>query len=73
MKKFMIFVAVAAMLVSCGGGGGRPQFGDNEFPVVTVGTSQADMQSTYPASIKGIQDVEIRPKAQGFLVQPVLP
>lgn len=65
----MIFVAVAAMLVSCGGGGGRPQFGDNEFPVVTVGTSQADMQSTYPASIKGIQDVEIRPKAQGFLVQ----
>ena len=65
----MIFVAVAAMLVSCGGGGGRPQFGDNEYPVVTVGTSQADMQSTYPASIKGIQDVEIRPKAQGFLVQ----
>ena len=69
MKKLMAFVAVAAMLVSCGGGGGRPQFGDNEYPVVTVGTSQTDMQSTYPASIKGIQDVEIRPKAQGFLVQ----
>ena len=69
MKKLMTFVAVAAMLVSCGGGGGRPQFGDNEYPVVTVGTSQADMQSTYPASIKGIQDVEIRPKAQGFLVE----
>ena len=27
------------------------------------------MQSTYPAAIKGVQDVEIRPKAQGFLIQ----
>ena len=69
MKKLMTFVAIAAMFASCGGGGGRPQFGDNEFPVMTVGTSQADMQSTYPASVKGVQDVEIRPKAQGFLIE----
>lgn len=69
MKKLMTFVAIAAVFASCGGGGGRPQFGDNEFPVMTVGTSQADMQSTYPASVKGVQDVEIRPKAQGFLIE----
>lgn len=69
-KKNMLFVAAAAaMLVSCGGGGGRPTFGDNEYPVVAVGTSDADMQSTYPAVIKGVQDVEIRPKATGFLTQ----
>ena len=69
MKKLMTLAAVAATLVSCGGGGGRPQFGDNEYPVVTVGTSSADMQSTYPATIKGVQDVEIRPKASGFITQ----
>ena len=69
MKKILMFAAVAATLVSCGGGGGRPTFGDNEFPVTTAGISSADMQSTYPAAIKGIQDVEIRPKAQGFLTQ----
>ena len=69
MKKMMMLAAVAATLVSCGGGGGRPQFGDNEFPVVAVGTSSADMQSTYPATIKGVQDVEIRPKATGFITQ----
>ena len=62
-----MLAAIAATLVSCGGGGGRPTFGDNEFPVATVGTSSADMQTTYPASIKGMQDVEIRPKNQGFL------
>ena len=67
MKKMMMFAALAATLVSCGGGGGRPNFGDNEYPVVTVGTSSADMQTTYPAIIKGVQDVEIRPKAQGFI------
>ncbi|MBQ1828914.1 MAG: efflux RND transporter periplasmic adaptor subunit, partial [Prevotella sp.] len=27
------------------------------------------MQSTYPATIKGVQDVEIRPKATGFITQ----
>ena len=58
----------AAALVSCGGGG-RPTFGDNEYPVLAVGTSEADMQSTYPANIKGVQDVEIRPKVSGFLTQ----
>ena len=69
MKKLMMVAAIAATLVSCGGGGGRPQFGDDEYPVMTVGTSSADMQSTYPATIKGVQDVEIRPKASGFITQ----
>ena len=61
--------AAALMLASCGGGGGRPTFGDNEYPVVTVGTSSTTMQSTYPAVIKGVQDVEIHPKVQGFITQ----
>ena len=70
MKQNRILFAMmfAATLVSCGGGG-RPTFGDNEYPVLAVGTSEADMQSTYPANIKGVQDVEIRPKVSGFLTQ----
>ena len=69
-KKSMLLVAfVATVLMSCGGGGGRPTFGDNEYPVEAVATQSAAMQSTYPATINGIQDVEIRPKVQGFLTQ----
>lgn len=60
---------VACALASCGGGGGMPNFGDNEFPVEEVKTSAADMQTTYPAIINGIQDVEIRPKTSGFLTK----
>ncbi len=64
-----MFAAAAVMFASCGGGGGRPQFGDNEYPVVTVGTSSASMQSSFPATIKGVQDVQICPKVQGFIRQ----
>ena len=69
IKKCFMVAAVAATLVSCGGGGGRPNFGDNEYPVVSVATTTADMQITYPATIKGVQDVEIRPKVAGFITQ----
>jgi membrane fusion protein (multidrug efflux system) len=69
MKKIMLIAAATLLFASCGGGGGRPSFGDNEYPVVTVGTSSADMQSTYPATIKGVQDVQISPKVAGFITQ----
>ncbi len=64
-----MFAASMMLLASCGGGGGRPSFGDNEYPVVAVGTQSMTMQSTYPAIIKGVQDVEIHPKVQGFITQ----
>ncbi len=71
MKKLSLLAiaAAATVLVSCGNKGGRPNFGDNEFPVQEVTTVSASMQTTYPATIKGVHDVEIRPKVSGFLVQ----
>ena len=64
-----MFAAATLLLASCGGGGGRPTFGDNEYPVQAVGTSSTQMQTTYPAIIKGVQDVQICPKVQGFITQ----
>ena len=69
-SKILVFAASALLLASCGGkSGGRPNFGDNEYPVVTVGTQSASSQATYPASIKGVQDVQISPKVGGFITQ----
>lgn len=67
-KQIMMLLAGTAMLVACGGGGNM-NFGDNEFPVATVGTQSASSQTNYPATIKGIQDVEIRPKISGFITR----
>ena len=71
MKKRMFLVMTVASLIlsSCGGGGGRPNFGDNEYPVVEVGTQSSTTQTTYPATIKGVQDVQISPKVAGFITQ----
>ena len=71
--KNCLFVAAAAItLASCGGKSGGMSLADlqdNEFAVRTVGTSNADFQTTYPATIKGIQDVEVRPKVSGFITK----
>ena len=68
-NKILMFAAASLLLASCGGGGGRPSFGDNEYPVLAVGTSSTQMHTTYPAIIKGVQDVQICPKVQGFITQ----
>ena len=71
-KKSNLFILLlAAVLVSCGGGkkSGKPDFGDDEYAVRTVGVQSAELQTTYPATIKGVQDVEIRPKVSGFITK----
>ena len=58
----------SAFLAACGGKNDI-KMGDNEYPVMTVGTQGSETQTTYPASIKGVQDVEIRPKVSGFITK----
>lgn len=66
-NKFLVVAAVAAtVFVSCGKGQQTLPTSD-EFPVMTIGSSSAQSKSTYPATIKGIQDVEVRPKVSGFI------
>ena len=68
---FVAALAAIATLTSCGSKskGGLPNFGDDEYAVTTIGTSSAALQTTYPATIKGIQDVEVRPKVSGFITK----
>lgn len=68
IKNCMLLVAVAATLASCGKKqGGLPE--DNNFPVITVGTGTAALETTYPATIKGIHDVEVRPEISGLITK----
>lgn len=67
-KTFLLAALAAPLLISCGGkGSGQGNLGNNDFAVRTVETSSATTTTTYPATIKGIQDVEVRPKVAGFI------
>ena len=70
MRKinYLLTAALAAVLVSCGGNQ-KGGFGDNEYAVRTIEGQSANLQTTYPAVIKGVQDVEIRPKISGFITK----
>lgn len=67
--KSYLFVAFAALaLASCGKkGNSSSSLGNNHYPVVTVGQSTSDTQTSFPATIKGIQDVTVSPKVSGFI------
>ena len=70
-KKSILLSAIAAMallLTSCGRGQqGLPT--SDEYPVVTIGAANAQLKTTFPATIKGVQDVEVRPKVSGFITK----
>lgn len=67
----ILLFAAAMMVASCGSKkqGGKPNFGDDEYAVRTVSGQSTELQNTYPATVKGVQDVEIRPKVSGFITR----
>lgn len=66
-NKFLLLAAVAVVFASCGGQQGK--MGDNEYAVRTIETQSTELQTSYPAVIRGVQDVEIRPMVSGFITK----
>ena len=68
MKSRLILLACCLSLFSCGQSdkttGKAP-----EFAVITVETTTANLTNSYPATIRGKQDVEIRPMVSGFITK----
>lgn len=58
-----------SFLTACGGGQSGMKMGDNEFTVMTTVAGESHQTKTYPATIKGLQDIEIRPQVSGFMVK----
>lgn len=57
------------VLASCGGGQGGMKMGDSEFAVMTLTADSSNQTKMYPATIKGLQDIEIRPQVSGLVVK----
>ena len=67
--KYMVICATGFILFSCGNSQSGMKMGDNEYAVATVTTTSSNQTKSYPATIKGTQDIEIRPQVSGFIVK----
>uniref|UniRef100_A0AB33JNI1 Efflux RND transporter periplasmic adaptor subunit n=3 Tax=unclassified Prevotella TaxID=2638335 RepID=A0AB33JNI1_9BACT len=68
IKTYLFVGAIGLFMASCGKKSNQLPT-DNHYPVVTIGSQSTELQTTYPATIKGVQDVEIRPKVSGFITK----
>lgn len=69
LARLMVLSSVALAAVSCGGGNQMGMGGVKSYAVETVEPTSVTLNSSYPASIQGMQDVEIRPRVGGYITK----
>lgn len=69
LGRVSLLVLGITALTACGGGQGGMKMGDDEFAVMTLATAESHQAKKYPATIKGLQDIEIRPQVSGLVVK----
>lgn len=69
LRQMALFAMGVSLLTACGGSQGGVKLGDDEFAVEAVSISSSNQTTAYPATIKGLQDIEIRPQVSGFIVK----
>lgn len=69
MKRKLTYLAACLVLVGCGKKqSGLPE-ASTDFAVQTVQYTSAETNTAYPATFKGQQDTEIRPKISGYITR----
>lgn len=68
-SRIILFAFCLALLSSCGKKGFDLSGGTPECAVRELTPATVDLKSSYPATIKGKQDVEIRPQVSGFITK----
>lgn len=70
--KYLSYLFLAFALISCGKKNddrAAMMAGDNKYAVETLSACDAHLSISYPATIKGVQDIEIRAKVTGNIVR----
>lgn len=69
MKSRLVLLSCCLALLSSCGESNKSTGKAPEFAVIPVATTTANLTNSYPATIKGKQDVEIRPMVSGFITK----
>ncbi|MES2447542.1 MAG: efflux RND transporter periplasmic adaptor subunit [Bacteroidota bacterium] len=71
--RLALFTSIALFLASCGGKDEKAAqaaaaaAGPQQYPVFAVSPQSTTLDSDYPATIEGIENVDIRPRVDGFI------
>lgn len=69
LRQIALFAVGVSLLTACGNNQSGMKLGDNEFAVLAVNSTTSDQTTSYPATIRGTQDIEVRPQVSGFIVK----
>lgn len=71
LQTAAIIVATASLacLSSCSGESQQMQQGAPQIATITTSYGTADLEKTYPATIKGKTDIDVRPLVSGFITK----
>ena len=69
LRQIALFAVGMSLLTACGNSQSSMKLGDAEFAVMAVNSTTSDQTTSYPATIKGTQDIEVRPQVSGFIVK----
>lgn len=65
-----IILPTILLIAACGGNSENKQNAEatiSEYPILTIEPRSTTLNSNYPATIEGQQNIEIRPKIEGFI------
>ena len=68
-RQIALFALGCLLLTACGNSQSGMKLGDSEYAVLTVNSSSSNQTTSYPATIRGTQDIEVRPQVSGFIVK----
>ena len=70
LTSVLLISPLSLLLFSCGGQSQQgPGMGAQQISTLTLATQQVELNSSFPASLKGKKDTEIRPKVGGYIVE----
>jgi len=71
IKPLSVIFSISILFAACTGQAKQTEgeVGEKELPVIALESKTATQSFDYPASIRGQQNVEIRPKIDGFIEQ----
>jgi len=67
LKKIVLGGVMFSLFLSCGKKQDTSQEDERPYPVETLKEQSVELQDIYPVTIKGQEDVEIRPRIDGFI------